>query len=89
MDGIDLTWQREVGTALVHADRAHLLQYAQPLEDRQVHRQQRFADVEARVAFLLQQQHAPAAARQQRGGGGAGGAATDHQHVGLEGLRHR
>src|SRR2546430_265659 len=52
----------EVRAALVHAQRAHLLQHAEPLEYGQIHRQQRLADVEARMMRLLQRYHAIAAA---------------------------
>ena len=55
--------------------------HAQPLEDRQVDRQQRLADVEAREDFLLEQQHVVAVVRQQVGRGRARGPAADDQDV--------
>src|SRR5690606_7933134 len=77
----------EIGAGLAHADRAHLLQHPEPLQDRQVHRQQGLADVEAGMDVLLQHQHLPAAPGQQGGGGAASRAAADHQHVGREHAR--
>jgi len=38
----------EIRAALEHAQRAHLVQHAEPLENGKIHRQQRFADVEPR-----------------------------------------
>jgi hypothetical protein len=54
---------------------------AQAREDRQVDRQQRFADVEAREHFLLQDQDVVAVVRQQVGGGRARGPAANDQDV--------
>jgi hypothetical protein len=79
--------QREVRAVLGHPDRADLVEHAQALEDRQVHRQQRFADVETRMARLLEQQHAPAAPREQRRGGAPGRATADDEDVGVQGPR--
>ena len=80
----------EVGAGLVDPQRPHLLQHAEPLEYRQVHRQQRLADVEARVMGLLERDHVVAAARQQRRRRAAGRAAADHHDVaGLDDRRRR
>jgi hypothetical protein len=73
----------EVRTGLEDAESAHLVEHAEPFEDRQIHRQQRLADVEARVARLLQRNHAVAAAREQCGGRAAARAAADHCYVTL------
>ena len=59
---------------------------AEALEQRHVERQQRFADVEARMAFLLHHDHVAAALGQQGRDGGAGGAAADDEHVAMDRL---
>ena len=51
------------------------------VEQRQVHRQQRFADMEARMAVLFQQDDFPALLREQGRRRGAGGAAADDEDV--------
>jgi len=66
---------------LWHADRVDFVGNAEPLEQRHVHREQRFADVKARVASLFQHHHVAPAGREQRGDRRARGAAADHQHV--------
>jgi hypothetical protein len=71
----------EGGAPFLHADGAHLLAHAELLEERHVGRQERFADVEPRVRFLLQQDHLVAALGEQRGGGGTGGTPADHDDV--------
>ena len=71
----------EVCPALADTERTHLLEHAQPLEQRQVHRQQRLADMEARVMRLFHDDHAVAGSREQCRGGTACGAATDHRHI--------
>ena len=73
----------EVRTGLEDAERAHLVEHAEPLEYRQIHRQQRFADVKARMARLLERDHLVAAACEQCRGRAAGRAAADHGHVAL------
>jgi len=50
----------EVGAALEDAERPHLLEHAQTLEERQIHRQERLADMKAGVMRLLQHDHAVA-----------------------------
>ena len=54
---------------------------AQALENRHVHRQQGFADVEAGVAALFHQRHAQTLARQQCRSGRTAGSAAHNQHV--------
>ncbi len=68
---------------LEKADAVHLLGEAQPLEQRQVRRQQGFADVKARMLRLLQHDDVAPALRQQRRDGAAARPAADHQHVAL------
>lgn len=55
----------KIGAVLGYAQCANLLQHAEFLEDRQVARQQGFADVEARMAILFQLQYAPAVCGQR------------------------
>jgi hypothetical protein len=79
----------EVRARLEHAQRADLVQHAEPLEYRQIHGQQRFADMKSRVMRLLQRNDPVAAPRQQCRRGAAAGAAADHRHVTLLGRRSR
>jgi hypothetical protein len=71
----------ELDPPLGHADALDLLAHAQAVEQRPVGRQQRFADVKARVVLLLEQHHAPPLSGQQGGHGAAGRPAADDQHV--------
>jgi hypothetical protein len=80
-DGCIVDGRIELDPVLAHEDRLHLVAHAQGVEQRQVERQQRLADVEAQVARLLEQHHIAASPRQQRREGGSGRAAADHQHV--------
>ena len=73
---------------LQHAHRVDFIAHAQPVEDRQIARQQGFADVEARMRVLLQQHDIPAGLGQQGRGGRTRGAAADHQHVAVRGVVH-
>ena len=75
----------EFGAPLLHADGPHLVGDAELLEQRQVGRQQRFADVEARMAGLVEQHHLVAHLRQQRRHRRSGRPAADHQHVAVPG----
>ena len=59
----------ELGAPFEHADGAYLVGDTQLFEQRQIGRQQRLADMEARMAVLLQQRDAVAAACQQGGDG--------------------
>ena len=68
----DLEVRVEVGAGLLDADGVDLLEHAEPLEDRQIVRQQRFADVEAGVMLFLQQRDAPALLGEQGRDGRAG-----------------
>ena len=71
----------ELRAVLAHADALDLVAHAQALEQRQVQRQQRLADVKARMVFLLRDDHAPAALGEQGGDGRAGGSAAQDEHV--------
>ena len=71
----------ELRAVLHHRDRRDLVADAEPLEERHVERQQRLADVEARVAVVLEHRDVAARAGQERGDRRAGGAAADHEHV--------
>ena len=62
----------EIGAGFEHAERADLVEHAEALEHRKIHRQQRFTDVKARVMRLLQRNHPVAAPRQQGCGRAAG-----------------
>jgi hypothetical protein len=77
--------RHELDAPLGHAHALDLLAHAQGVEQRAVGRQQRFADVEARVVLLLQHHHAPPLARQQGGHGAARGPAADHQDIAVIG----
>ena len=79
----DLEVRVEVGAGLLDADGVDLLQHPQPLEDRQVVRQQRFADVKARVVLFLQQGDPPALLREQGRDGRAGRSATHDKDIAL------
>jgi hypothetical protein len=65
---------------LRHADALDFLRHAEPLEQWQIERQQRFADVETGVALLFQQHDIAPALRQQRSHGRAGRTGTDNSH---------
>ncbi len=73
--------RHELGAGLVHADRLDLIGDAHLFEQRQVGRQQRFADVEAGVVGFFKHHHVVPLFGQQAGHGRAGGAAADHEHV--------
>ena len=75
--------RNEFGTRLEHADGLHFLGNAHALEQRQVGREQGFADVETRVMGLFQHHHPMALVGQHRRHGRPGRPATDHQHVAL------
>jgi hypothetical protein len=79
--GMVVLGRDELDPPLGHADALDRLAHAQALEQRAVGRQQRFADVKARVVLLLDQHHAAPLAGQQRGHGAAGRPAADDQHV--------
>jgi hypothetical protein len=66
---------------LEDADLADLLQHAEPFQDRQVHGQEGFTDVEPGQVILLQDGDLPALLRQQAGDGRAGGAPADDQDI--------
>ena len=74
----------ELDAVLLHADRLDLLAHAEPVEESGVGRQQRFADVKARVMRLLEQDDVAAPFGEQRGDRRAGRAAADDEHVALE-----
>src|ERR1700722_11025203 len=71
----------EIRAQLVYAERAHLVEHTQAFEDRQIHRQERLADVKPRMASLLERNDLVAAPRQQDGRGAPRRAAADHRHV--------
>src|SRR5205085_2935522 len=71
----------ELGAVLGHADAPDLVGDAELLEQGHVERQQRLADVEARVARLLDDDDAAAALGEQRAYGRACRPAADHQDV--------
>ncbi len=73
--------RRKVGAEFPAAHGHHLVEDAQPLENRDIHRQQRLADVEAGMTALFHQGHAQAPAGQQGCRRGAAGAAANHQHM--------
>ena len=73
----------ELGAVLADADGLDLGAHAEPVEQRHVHRQQRFADVKARMLRLLEQHHVVALVREQRGHGGTRGSAADDHDVGF------
>ena len=79
----DLEVRVEIGAGLLDADGVDLLQHAQPLEDRQVVWQQRFADVKARVVLFLQQGDPPALLREQGRDGRAGRPAAHDKDIAL------
>ena len=87
MEGLLVVVMRrnELGTPFLHADGPHFVSHAEPLEQRQVGRQQGFADMEARVAGLVEQHHLVAHLRQQRRHRRSGRPAADHQHVAVPG----
>ncbi len=78
----------EIRAGLEYAECAHLVEHSQPLEHRKIHRQQRFADVEARMTLLLERDHTMAAPRQQRRRGTACRTAPDHRDVACLGCHY-
>lgn len=71
-----ITWAK-LGAVFRHAYHAHLIKNAEPFEDRQVHRQQRFADMKPRMAILLEQDDPPTFLFQQDGDGGTSRTTAD------------
>src|SRR6185436_17156027 len=67
----------EVSAEFLDTDSLQGVAEAEALDDRHVHREQRFADVEAGVAVPLHERHREALAGQERGRGRAGGPAAD------------
>jgi hypothetical protein len=74
---------RKIRGRLAHADALDLAEHTQALEDGQVHRQEGFPDMEARMAALLEQLDGVAASSQERGRRGAGRPATDDDDVAI------
>ena len=74
----------ELGAVLGHADTLDLGAHAEPVEQGDVGRQQRLADMKARMASLLGQHHVAAALGEQSGDGGAGRTAADHENLAVE-----
>ncbi len=74
----------ELDAVLLHADRLDPLAQAEAVEQGDVGRQQRLADVKTRVARLLDDDDVAALLGQQRGDGRAGGAAADDEDVATE-----
>ena len=79
---------REISTRFVHANLFDLFQYTQLLEYRQIHGQQRFADMEAWMLIGFKHRDIPAARTEQRARSGAGWAAPHHNDVALIVLNH-
>ncbi len=75
----------ELGAGLVDADGGDAVADAEAVEDGGVEREQRLADVEARVFGLFEQHHVPPAFGEEGCGGGAGRAAADDENVALGG----
>ena len=73
--------REKLGAVFGHADPGDLRLDTEPLEQRQVERQQRLADMEARVLLLLHEHDALAALRQQRRDRRSRRTAADHQHI--------
>jgi len=71
----------EICAELHHTERAHLIEHTEPLEHRQIHRQQGFTDMKARVMRLFEHDHPVRTPREERRSRAAGGPATDHDHV--------
>ncbi len=67
----------EFRAPFLHADGADLVGHPKTLQERQIRRQQRLADVKPGMARLFQEDHPIALFRQQDGGGRAGGPAPD------------
>ncbi len=76
----DFQFGGEIHAGLPDADGVHLLEHAEAPEDRQVVRQERLADVKARVALLLEHHHVAPALGEQRRHRRPGGSAADHQY---------
>ena len=81
--GVVVPGRDELGAVLADADLLDLGAHAQPVEQRHVHRQQRFADVKARMLRLLDDHHVVALIGQQCGHGRARWAPADDHHVGV------
>lgn len=71
----------KIRARLVYRHGTNFFQHPQALEYRQIHRQQRFTDVEARMPGFFELHHAVTALRQERRGGAAARAAADHQDI--------
>src|SRR5713101_4664565 len=84
IDGRLVAFVVEFGTGLDQPDLVHLIEHAQAPEQRQIERQQRFADVKARVVLLFEQHHLPALLREERRDGRASGTAADDQDIASE-----
>ena len=71
----------EFRARLKDAHRVDFLAHAEPVEDLEVERQERFPDMEARMLVLLDHDHVRAAFGEQSRRGGARGSAADDEHV--------
>ncbi len=75
----------EFRAPLLHPDGFDLLEHTEALEQRKIGRQQRFADVEAGMAGLLEQGCSISELYEPDGRGAPCRAAANHQHIGLPG----
>ena len=78
-----LVFRLEIRAELEYAERSDLLEHAQAFEDRQIHRQQRFADVKARMMRLLEGDNLVAAACQQNRGRASRRAPADDRDIAI------
>ena len=69
----------------LHPGAAHLVEHAHAIEERNVPRQERLADVKARKSLALEEDDAMPLPRKERCKGGAGGPATADDRIDLIG----
>ena len=87
-DGFAVIRRDEFDAVFVHGAPLDLVANAKPVEQRQIERQQRLADVETGMPILLDDDDTAAAFCQQRRNRGAGGTATDDEPIAIR-RRHR
>ena len=74
----------EFGAPFLHADGFDFIGDAEACQDRQVRRQQRLADMKARMVLFLEQHDRVAAFHEKCCSGGARWATTDYEYVGVK-----
>ena len=83
-----VTIRNNFRTGLIDPDTPDLVGNAEPFEQWQIERQQRFSDVKAGKSVLFQYNDMSALLREQRGDGRSGRTAADNQDIAFSAILH-